>query len=131
MSKITKKGKCLLAKFTVPITAVLLATASMQASAIQVKNCAGVDVRVHVYNNKDAAMTIAKSGGLVEHDTVRNFKASKAKHKIRVFTREQLLDVLVMTKSNLNGHWAYAVKLVDGDWRVVEAGHPIKSCEQL
>ncbi len=131
MLKITRKGKCLLAKFTIPITAVLIATASMQASAMQIKNCSGVDVRVHVYNNKDFVMTAAKSGGLVKHNAVENFHASKALHKIRVFKSEQVFDVLMLTKSNLNGHWAYAIKLVDGDWRVVEAGHPIKNCKQL
>ena len=100
----------------IALAAALLAPAA--ASAITVKNCSGIPVRVHVYNNDDAALTVARAGGKIEAGSQRAWGAGGGRVLVKVF-RTGIFDQLVVTRGNLGARSGYHVALdSNGNWAV-------------
>ncbi len=98
------------------VTAVALAPT--ESPAITVKNCSGVSVRVHVYNNDDAAQIVARAGGKINAGNRKAWNVGSGRMAVKVF-KTGLMDQLVVSRSNLGGKSGYHVALDNkGNWSV-------------
>lgn len=105
-----------------------LITSAAQAMGFQ--NCTNKDIRVHIYNNKDRSLMIARNGGKVKPNELRIWHQGKKDNQraIKIF-ETGVIDALVLTKRDLNGNWDYRVVIDDnGNWNVQPAGSPVGSC---
>lgn len=105
-----------------------LTTSAAQAMGFQ--NCTNKDIRVHIYNNKDRSLMIARNGGKVKPNELRIWHQGKKPNQraIKIFETGGI-DALVLTKRDLNGNSDYRVVIDDnGNWNVQPTGFPVGSC---
>jgi len=95
-----------------------IAMTPTEAPAITVKNCSGVAVRVHVYDNADQAQVVARAGGKIQAGSRKAWGVGNGRVSVKVF-QTGLLDKLVVSRSNLGAKSGYHIALdTKGNWSV-------------
>lgn len=107
-----------------PLIAAMTATGiTSQATALDVTNCTGIGIRVHVYNDNDSVMAIARAGGYIGARETASYAVGRALMAVKVF-QTGFFDQLRLTESAVAGNAHYSVRTnANGRWSIVRGRH--------
>ena len=89
------------------------------ASALGIRNCTDIDIRVNVYKVKDPMKLIPMRGGkaAIGRGKRHNFRLGKARHQIRVYGAKKL-TLHLLEKAGLRGDAVYSIRGRNGHYSV-------------
>lgn len=103
-----------------PLIAALSATGiASKATALNVTNCTGIGIRVHVYNNNDTVQMFARAGGYIEAGHTSRFNVGRGLMAVKIF-QSGLIDQMRLSESAITGNGNYRVSInTRGRWSIV------------
>ncbi len=107
-----------------PLIAAISATGvASQATALDVTNCTGIGIRVHVYNDNDSVMAFARAGGYIEASRTSHYDVGQSLMAVKVF-QTGFFDQLRLTDSAITGNGNYSIRVnANGRWSMVRGRH--------
>lgn len=104
-----------------PLIAALSATGiASQASAINVYNCTGMDIRVHIYNTADAVQAFARAGGYIYAGEGHYYDVGNGQMALKIF-QTGFFDQMRLSVSNVAGNRTHSVQTnTQGRWSLVD-----------
>ena len=91
--------------------------ASPPASAMGVRNCTDIVIKVQIFNNNDALRVIALKQANIGIGDRANMNVGSSRKQIKVF-RAQVLDKVLFVKGGLNGNDIYSIRGRNGSYTV-------------
>jgi hypothetical protein len=104
-------------RIALPLIAAMAATGiASQASAMNIYNCAGMDIRVHVYDNADSVQAIARAGGYIYAGQGAYYDVGGGQMALKIF-QTGFFDQMRLSVSNVSGNGSHSVRTnTQGRW---------------
>lgn len=107
-----------------PLLAAISATGvASQASALNVTNCTGIGIRVHVYDNADMVQAFARAGSYIDASQTVFYDVGSGQMQLKIF-QAGLLDQMRLSVSHVPGDGNTSVNIAsDGRWSLDNGQH--------